>query len=133
MARTVFIESTYLAASILFILGMRSLTRTERARRGMQQAMVGMLLAVVGTLVNHSIVDYRWIIAGLAVGCVLAYPLGAMVPMTAIPQAIAASHMFGAIAATLVGVAEYYNARGDVSSGTMLALGFETLLGSLTI
>jgi len=133
MARTVFIEATYLAASILFILGMRSLTRTEGARRGMQMAMVGMLLAVVGTLINHSIVDYRWIMAGLAVGTVLGYPLGARVPMTSIPQAIAASHMFGAIAATLVGVAEYYNAGGNVGSGTMTALGFETLLGSLTI
>ena len=133
MARTVFIEATYLAASILFILGMRSLTRTEGAQRGMHQAMVGMLLAIVGTLVNHSLVDYRWIIAGLALGSVLGYPLGAKVPMTSIPQAIAASHMFGAIAATLVGVAEYYNAAGHVGSGTMTALGFETLLGSLTI
>src|SRR5579871_703780 len=119
MARTVFIESTYLAASILFILGMRSLTRTERAQRGMQQAMVGMLLAVAGTLVNHSIVDYRWILAGLAIGSALGYPLGTRVQMTAMPQAIAISHMFGAIAATLVGVAEYYNAAGAVGSGTM--------------
>jgi NAD(P) transhydrogenase subunit beta len=133
MLRTVFIESTYLAASILFILGLRSLTRAEGARRGMQQAMAGMLLAIIGTLVNHNIVDFRWIVVGLIAGSVLGYPLGAMVRMTAIPQAIAASHMFGAIAATLVGVAEYYNAAGNVSSGTMLALGFETLLGSLTI
>ena len=133
MARLAFIEAAYLAAAILFILGMRSLTRAESARRGMQQAMLGMLLAIVGTLVNHSIVDYRWIIAGLVVGSVFGYPLGAMVKMTAIPQAIAATHMFGAIAATLVGVAEYYNAGGNVGSATMTALGFETLLGSLTI
>jgi H+-translocating NAD(P) transhydrogenase subunit beta len=133
MARLAFIEATYLAAAILFILGMRSLTRAESAQRGMHQAMLGMLLAIIGTLVNHNIVDFRWIIAGLAVGSVLGYPLGAMVKMTAIPQAIAATHMFGAIAATLVGIAEYYNASGNVASATMTALGFETLLGSLTI
>ncbi len=133
MLRTVFIESTYLVASILFILGMRSMTRAEGARRGMQQAMVGMLLAIIGTLFNHNIIDFRWIGVGLLAGAVLGYPLGAMVRMTAIPQAIAVSHMFGAIAATLVGVAEYYNAAGNVSSGIMLALGFETLLGSLTV
>ncbi len=133
MLRMVFIESTYLAASILFILGMRSMTRAAAARRGMQQAMVGMFLAIVGTLLNHNIIDFRWIAVGLIVGAILGYPLGAMVRMTAIPQAIAASHMFGAIAATLVGVAEYYNAAGNVSNGTMLALGFETLLGSLTV
>ena len=61
---TGFHRAAYLAAAILFILGMRSLTRAESARRGMQQAMVGMLLAIIGTLVNHSIVDYRWIIVG---------------------------------------------------------------------
>jgi len=133
MERTVFIEASYLGASILFILGLRSLTRIEGAHRGMHQAMLGMLLAVIGTLLNHNIVDFKWIIAGVVIGSLLAYPLGAMVPMTAIPQAIAASHMFGAIAATLVGVAEYMNASGAVSSGKMVALGLETLLGSLTI
>jgi NAD(P) transhydrogenase subunit beta len=133
MVRTLFIELAYLAASVLFILGLRSLTKTEQAQRGMHQAMIGMLLAVAGTLVNHNIVDYRWILAGLAIGSVLGYPLGSRVHMTAMPQAIAVSHMFGAIAATLVGVAEYYNAGGAVGSGTMTALGFETLLGALTI
>ncbi len=133
MVRTLFIEGTYFAAAVLFILGLQSLTRTEGAQRGMQQAMVGMLLAVVGTLVNHGIVDYRWIAVGLVLGTVLGYPLGMLAPMTAMPQAIAASHMFGAIAATLVGVAEYYNARGAVGSATMTALGFETMLGALTV
>ena len=57
-------QLTYLAAAILFILGLRSLTRPDRARRGMQQAAVGMLFAICGTLINHEIVDYRWIAAG---------------------------------------------------------------------
>ena len=67
-----------------------------------------MLLAVVGTLVHHEIVRYDWIIVGLIVGTVIGIPMGLLVPMTAMPQRIAASHMFGALAATLVGVAEYY-------------------------
>jgi H+-translocating NAD(P) transhydrogenase subunit beta len=133
MARTLFIEAAYLAASVLFILGLRSLTRPDRARRGMQQAAVGMGLAIIGTLINHEIVDYRWIAAGLAVGAMLGYPMGMFVPMTAMPQRIAISHMFGALAATLVGVAEYYTAAGTVSAGKMTALGFETMFGSLTI
>ena len=66
--REVFIEATYLAASVLFILGLRSLTVPDKARRGMQQAAVGMLLAIVGTLVNHEIVTYGWILAGLVAG-----------------------------------------------------------------
>ena len=81
MLRTVFIEGTYLVASILFILGLRSLTRTEQAQRGMQQAALGMLLAIIGTLVNHSIIQYQWIVVGLVVGSVIGYPLGMWVPI----------------------------------------------------
>jgi NAD(P) transhydrogenase subunit beta len=133
--RTVFIEAAYLGASILFVLGLKSLTIPDRARRGMQLAALGMLVAIVGTLVNHEIVRYDWILGGLALGTVIGYPLGVYVPMTAMPQRIAISHMFGAIAATLVGIAEYWH-LGDgaqVSRGTMAALGFEVLFGALTV
>jgi H+-translocating NAD(P) transhydrogenase subunit beta len=133
MARTIFIETTYLVASVLFILGLRSLTRPEKARRGMQMAAAGMVFAIIGTLINHEIVDYHWIVLGIAVGALIGYPLGMWVPMTAMPQQVAISHMFGALAATLVGVAEYYTASGVVGPGRMMALGFETLFGALTI
>ncbi len=99
----------------------------------MQQAAVGMLLAVIGTLVQQQIVDYRWIALGIVVGGVVGYPMGMWVPMTAMPQRIAISHMFGAMAATLVGVAEYHHLAGQVSPGTMAALGFEVLFGALTV
>jgi NAD(P) transhydrogenase subunit beta len=133
--RELFVQVTYLTASVLFILGLRSLTRPEHARRGMNQAALGMLLAICGTLAHHEIVRYDWIIAGLALGTVLGYPLGVYVPMTAMPQRIAISHLFGALAATLVGVAEYYTLmRGPgVGHAEMAALGFEVLFGSLTI
>jgi NAD(P) transhydrogenase subunit beta len=131
--RQIFTEASYLAASVLFILGLKSLTRPDQARRGMQQAAVGMLLAVIGTLVQQQIVDYRWIALGLVVGGVVGYPMGMWVPMTAMPQRIAISHMFGAMAATLVGVAEYHHLAGQVSPGTMAALGFEVLFGALTV
>jgi H+-translocating NAD(P) transhydrogenase subunit beta len=57
------------------------------------------------------------------------------VPMTAMPQRIAISHMFGALAATLVGIAEFYTLGNGarVSHATMAALGFEVMFGSLTI
>jgi NAD(P) transhydrogenase subunit beta len=127
------IEAAYLAASILFILGLKSLTRPDSARRGMQQAAVGMLLAIVGTLLNHQIVRYDWILGGLVVGTVIGIPLGFMVPMTAMPQRIAISHMFGALAATLVGVVEYREAAGAIDTLRMGALGFEVLFGALTV
>ena len=135
--RELFTQLSYLAASVLFILGLRGLTHPDRARRGMQQAAVGMLLAVCGTLVNHAILDYRWIAAGLVLGALIGYPLGMWVPTTALPQRIAISLSFGALAATLVGVSEYYTVfhggEGIISAGRMAALGFEVLLGALTV
>jgi NAD(P) transhydrogenase subunit beta len=134
-AAEVFTQATYIAASVLFILGLRSLTRPDSARRGMHFAAMGMLLAIVGTLAKHEIVRYDFILAGLAVGTVLGYPLGVYVPMTAMPQRIAISHMFGALAATLVGIAEFYTLGNGlaVGHGQMSALGFEVMFGSLTI
>ncbi|MDB4880048.1 MAG: transhydrogenase [Gemmatimonadetes bacterium] len=137
MTRDLATQLSYLGASVLFILGLRSLTRPELARRGMQQAALGMLLAVCGALINHAIVDYRWIAAGLVLGALIGYPLGMWVPTTALPQRIAMSLSFGALAATLVGVSEYnhvfHGGEGHIDRARMAALGFEVLLGSLTV
>src|SRR5213076_1029945 len=108
------IQGSYLIASVLFILGLRSLTRPDKARHGMQQAAVGMLFAIAGTLLNHTIVDYRWIAAGLELGVIIGYPMGMWVPMTAMPQRIALSLTFSALAAALVGIAEFYT---EITSG----------------
>jgi NAD(P) transhydrogenase subunit beta len=133
MIRVYFIEFAYLAASVLFILGLKGLTNPAKARQGMFFAEAGMLLAIVGTLINHEIVRYDWIAAGLVVGTIVGVPMGLWVPMTAMPQRIAISHMFGAIAATLVGISEYYRHAGHVPGPQMGALGFEVMFGSLTV
>jgi NAD(P) transhydrogenase subunit beta len=135
VSREIFIQASYLVASVLFILGLRSLTHPDSARRGMNFAALGMLVAIVGTLLQHEIVRYEWILAGLVLGSIVGYPMGMWVPMTAMPQRIAISHMFGALAATLVGIAEYWtHGHGAlVGRGLMAALGFEVLFGSLTI
>jgi NAD(P) transhydrogenase subunit beta len=68
-------------------------------------------------------------------GSAIGVPLGKRVAMTAMPQLIAVTHMFGAVAVTLVGVAEFVT-RGsgtELSRPTMTALGFEVLLGALTV
>ena len=145
-ARRLFIEVCYLAASALFILGLRGLTAPDKARRGMQLAAAGMLLAVIGTLIKEEIVSYTWILVGLVVGSGIGAAISIWMPMTAIPQRTAISHAFGALAATLVGIEHYDHLRHefmtqppvagmvrDFSTFEMLALGFEVLFGSLTI
>jgi H+-translocating NAD(P) transhydrogenase subunit beta len=134
--RELITDVTYLVASVLFMLGLRSLTKPQTARRGMQLAALGMLAAICGTLVHHEIVSYGWVCVGLGVGAIIGWPLGTRVAMTAMPQRIAISHMFGALAATLVGVAEYHSHQLEghaLDRGMLGALGFEVLFGSLTV
>ena len=126
-------QAAYLAASLLFILGLRSLSSPAKARRGMQQAALGMLLAVIGTLVQQEIVRYEWIAGGMIVGSIIGAAMAIYMPMTAMPQRIAVSHSLGAVAATLVGVIEYNRHGADVGRGKMVALGFEVLFGALTV
>ena len=130
--QTYFIELSYLLASILFILGLKGLSHPETAKRGMHLAEFGMLMAIVGTLMHHEIISYTWIITGLVVGSVVGLAMGFWVPMTAMPQRTALSHAFGAFAAALVGISEFYRSGGHLERITMGALGFEVMLGALT-
>jgi NAD(P) transhydrogenase subunit beta len=130
--KTYFIEFSYLLASILFILGLRGMSHPETARRGMHLAEFGMATAVIGTLLQREIISYEWIIAGLLLGSTIGLAMGVWVPMAAMPQRTALSHAFGALAASLVGVSEYYLHGANLGEFKMGALGFEVLLGSLT-
>ena len=127
-----FIEATYLLASILFIMGLKGLSHPESARRGMFYAEAGMFMAIIGTLLNREIVSYEWIIGGLVIGGLIGAAMSIWMPMTAMPQRTALSHAFGALAAALVGMAEYSNYGAGLGRIKIGALGLEILLGSLT-
>jgi NAD(P) transhydrogenase subunit beta len=103
----------------------------------MALAAAGMVLAVGGTLILHEIVEYQWIAVGAVIGVAIGAPMAIFMPMTAVPQRTAISHAFGALAVTLVGVSEYYRYTTHLDQPLdnvhMAAVGFEVLLGSLTI
>ncbi|MFA5831844.1 MAG: NAD(P)(+) transhydrogenase (Re/Si-specific) subunit beta [Bacteroidota bacterium] len=130
-----YMELVYLASSVLFIMGLKGLSHPESARRGMHLAEIGMFMAVVGTLVSGKIITWEWIIAGIAIGSVIGAAMSIFMPMTAMPQRIALSHAFGALAAVLVGINEYIEKsyHGEITNGLMSALGFEVLFGALTV
>src|SRR5450432_19875 len=124
------IEATYLIATALFILALKWLSSPATARRGVWAGEVGMLLAIVGTLLHHGL-TYRWVAIGLVLGTIIGVPLG-KVAMTAVPQRTALSHAFGALCVTLVGTAEFYLRAPAVPKFMMAVLGMEVILGSLT-
>ncbi len=131
------IEFTYLIASILFIFGLKGLSHPKTARMGMNAAAIGMAIAIIGTLLKHEIISYELIIAGLLIGGLIGAAMSYWMPMTAMPQRTALSHAFGALAASIVGIAEYYEhvvvLQQSLPAYKMAAIGFEVLFGSLTV
>jgi len=125
------IELAYLIATALFILSLKWLSSPSTARRGVRAGEIGMFLAIAGTLLHHSIVDYKWIAIALVLGSIIGVPLG-MVQMTAVPQRTALSHAFGAFCVTLVGTAEFYLRTPAIPRMLMSVLSMEVILGSLT-
>jgi NAD(P) transhydrogenase subunit beta len=131
IGRDYIIEIAYLASAALFILALKWLSSPATARRGVTAGELGMLLAIVGTLFHHEIVDYTWIASALVLGSIIGVPLG-LVHMTAVPQRTALSHAFGALCVTLVGTVEFYLQAPAVEPFTMAVLALEVILGSLT-
>jgi H+-translocating NAD(P) transhydrogenase subunit beta len=127
-----FTQFTYLAAAAAFILSLRWLSHPTTARRGVKIGEIGMVLAIAGTLVHHDIVSYQWILVGFVLGSAIGIPLAVFMPMTHVPQRTALSHAFGALAAALVGTAEYYLHTEELGTFTMTALSLEVILGFLT-
>jgi len=120
----------YMLAAAGFILSIKWMSSPATARRGVFAGEAGMLLAVVGTLLRFEVVEYQWIMIAFLIGSAVGVPMAYLMPMTHVPQRTALSHAFGALAAALIGTAEYY--RHTPSGFIMGALVFETLLGFLT-
>ena len=126
------VQYAYLIAAALFILSLKWMNSPTTARRGVFAGEVGMLLAIVGTLLVHDIVNYQWILVAFFLGTAIGVPLAYKMPITAVPQQTALSHACGALAAALVGTAEYYRDTPNLHGFTMVALIIEMLLGFLT-
>jgi NAD(P) transhydrogenase subunit beta len=124
----------YLVASLLFILCLRGLSSPEEARRGILYGELGMLVAVVATLLHWQILDYTWIFAGLIIGGAIGTAISLTIPMARMPERIALSHAFGGLASALVGVSEYHDGAGlfEGERFRLGALGLESFLGFLT-
>jgi NAD(P) transhydrogenase subunit beta len=125
------IDLAYIIAVALFILALKWLSSPASARRGVLAGEIGAALAVLATLCNYEIIDYKWISVALVVGAVVGVPLG-LVHMTAVPQRTALSHAFGALAAAMIGIAEYYVRLPHVAKFEMVEISLEVIIGSLT-
>jgi len=101
-----FINLAYLASAVLFILGIRGMTHPRTAVRGNLMGASAMLLAVVVTLLDQGVVDFRLIAVGLVIGGVIGVVLALRIQMTNMPQMVALLNGFGGAASFVVAGAE---------------------------
>jgi len=117
----VLINLIYIAASILFIFGIKMLGSAETARRGNQLSSVGMLLAVIATLLYFGLAWWM-VVAGVIVGAAIGAVAATRVQMTGMPEMVALFNGFGGIASLLVGGAEFAKIRDAGIDGYLVAL-----------
>ena len=121
----------YLASASLFILGLKRLSSPVTARSGNLMGAVGMLIAIVVTLLRSGIVDYTLIVAGFLVGGIAGTILARRVAMTGIPQLVAAFNGFGGAASGMVAAAEFL-ADGSSTTETAVTITISCALGIAT-
>jgi NAD(P) transhydrogenase subunit beta len=120
--RVLVMQLAYLLSAVLFILGLKRLSHPDTARGGNRLAAIGMLLAIVATLVGEQIITWQWIIAGLLIGTVIGGFMARFVKMTAMPQMVGLFNGLGGLASGLV-------ASISIMLGTLI--GAVTFSGSL--
>jgi NAD(P) transhydrogenase subunit beta len=123
------IDLGYIAASILFILGIKMLGKPERARRGNLMSALGMLIAVTAALFECCL-DFTWVISGLVIGSLIGVVAARTVKMTSMPQMVALLNGFGGIASLLVGW-ENYHSQPDSNLLVRVAVMLAVLIGGV--
>ncbi len=129
------IKLAYLGAAVCFIIGLKRLSTPVTARSGNVIAAFGMLLAIVATLIDQSIVSYQMIVVGMIIGAVVGAVFAQSVKMTAMPQMVALLNGFGGGASALVAGGEYLKyelAGAQVPVNISITIQLSILIGCIT-
>jgi NAD(P) transhydrogenase subunit beta len=121
----------YILASALFILGLKMLSSPKSAKKGNQLSALGMLIAIIVTLLDQGIVDYRWIFICMLLGTLVGATAALRVKMTSMPEMVALFNGFGGIASLLVGSSEYL-LSGSQNIGILIPIYLTVVIGGLT-
>ena len=121
----------YVLAAVLFILGIKQLSHPKTARNGNLISSIGMLIAIVTTLLAYSQLDLRLIAVGMIIGAIIGATFAIRVEMTQMPQMVAIFNGFGGGASALVAAAEFTKS-GDITSFTLSTIALSVFVGTLT-
>ena len=132
----------YLVAGVLFILALRGLSSPESSRRGNLFGIVGMTIAVLTTLAGHppqGLGAWILVIAGIVLGGGIGAVIARRVPMTSMPELVAAFHSLVGMAAVLVAAAAFYapaafsiGTRGAIHKASLVEMSLGVAIGAVT-
>jgi NAD(P) transhydrogenase subunit beta len=141
----------YLLSAVLFIVGLKRLTRVRTARAGNAMAAGAMLLAVVGALVEYEIVSFQWLLIGVVAGGLIGAVAAMRVPMTKMPELVAIFNGFGGAASAVVAasvlwaeviekaglqsatLAEHLTKAGQSGGASATTLALSIVIGGVTL
>ena len=126
-----FINLSYILASVLFIFGLKMLSSPDTAQRGNFVSSLGMLLAVVVTLLSKEILSFQFILIGLIGGGAVGAIAALRIKMTSMPELVALLNGFGGASSLLVASAELF-ALTTSNLVAMIAIGIATIIGGVT-
>jgi NAD(P) transhydrogenase subunit beta len=132
----------YLVAGVLFILALRGLSSPESSRRGNMFGMIGMGIAVATTLASHPPADgvaWALVVVGIAIGGGTGAVIARRVPMTSMPELVAAFHSLVGMAAVLVAAGAYYapsafgiGTTGHIHQQSLIEMSLGAAIGAIT-
>ena len=129
------IELSYLLAAILFIIGLKQLSSPATARQGNFLAAIGMLIAIIATLINQEILSYGLIAVALVIGSIIGLVSAQKVPMTAMPQMVGIFNGLGGAASALIAIGEYWRllqSGENIAFDSILIAILGVLIGGVT-
>lgn len=130
------IQLTYLVAASLFILGLKKLGSPASARNGNLVAAVGMLLAIVATMLDQHVLNYEMILVGLAIGSVIGAVIAYKVQMTEMPQMVGLLNGLGGASSALIAVAEFWrllDSSQPIPLDVNISMLLDVLIGGVTL
>ena len=122
----------YVLSSVLFIFGIKRLSHPKTARSGNFIASMGMLIAIITTLIANGNISLELVGLGILIGSIIGAFFAIRVEMTQMPQMVAIFNGFGGIASALIASAEYLNPDGILSTFSLSTISLSVFVGTLT-
>jgi NAD(P) transhydrogenase subunit beta len=129
----------YLVASVCFIMALRGLSSPASARQGNLYGIVGMAIAILTTLLLPQVKNYLWVVLGIGAGGAVGYVIAKRIPMTAMPQLVAAFHSLVGLAAVLIALAALWSPEayhigmsGAIHTGSLIEMSLGVIIGAIT-